>query len=87
MFEDLPALHDPNDGRLKIHLAIFVDGLMRLFHFLRRLALDGAGDAELGAFVAVSEITKKKRLLRCLYYVCLMMEASYIYKVFNLDVL
>lgn len=60
MFEDLPALHDPNDGRLKIHFAIFVDGLMRLFHFLRRLALDGAGDAELGAFVAVSEIKEEK---------------------------
>ena len=62
MLQDLPALHDSDDGGLEVHLPVFVDRVVGLLHLLRRLALDGAGDPELGALVAVAQVQGDDRL-------------------------
>ncbi len=56
VFEDFSALHDSDDGRLEVHLPVLIDGMVGLLHLLRCLTLNRAGDAELGALVAVLQI-------------------------------
>ena len=56
MFEDFSALHDSDDGRLEVHFPVLIDGMVGLFHLLGCLTLYRAGNAELGALVAVLQI-------------------------------
>jgi hypothetical protein len=34
VLENLPALHDSDDGGLEVHLAVLIDGMVRLLDLL-----------------------------------------------------
>ena len=56
MLEELPGLHNPNDGGLKVHLPVLLDRVVSGLNLLRRLFLHSAGDPELGPLVAVLQV-------------------------------
>jgi hypothetical protein len=61
MLEHFSTLHNPDDGCLKVHVAIRVDCGVRLLDLLRRLALDRATDAELRPLVRVFQVQTDQR--------------------------
>ena len=56
MFQYLSALHNSDDGRLQVHLPVLVNGVVRLLDLLRRLLLNGSGDAKLCSLIRVLQV-------------------------------
>ena len=56
MLEELPGLHYPDDGGLKVHLPVLFDRVVSGLDLLRGLLLHGAGNPELGPLVCVLQV-------------------------------
>ena len=63
MFGHLAGLHDADDGSLDEDLAVFLDGLVRLFHLLFLLSFHGQVDVDAELFVAVLLEERDDRVL------------------------
>ena len=56
VLQDLASLHDSDDGRLQVELAILVHRGVRRLHLLRRLLLHRGVDLEFCALVGVGHV-------------------------------
>ena len=63
MLEELPGLHNPDDGGLEVHLPVLLDRVVGGLNLLRGLLLHCAGDPELGPLVGVLQVDGDGRVL------------------------
>ena len=62
MLEELPGLHDPDDGGLDVHLTVLLYCVVGRLDLLWCLLLHGTSDPELGPLVAVLKVDRDGRV-------------------------